>query len=115
MQHEPVALKERGSSESAASESDGGGDAPVRDSAPNLFKPAARGSKRRPQARLRGLVDDELAVADWASLFGDLARRPSIAPQDDPPVEWRVHDRTHVEFAIDYPLGEGPVTHTWEA
>ncbi|APR74788.1 Hypothetical protein A7982_00134 [Minicystis rosea] len=79
----------------------------------------ARTSKRRPQARLRGLGEEALAVADWASLFGDLARRPSLVPEEDPPVEWRVHDRTHVEFAIDYPLkrapGDAPITHTWEA
>lgn len=30
-------------------------------------------------------------------------------------MEWRIHDRTHLEFAIDYPIGEQPGTHTWEA
>lgn len=74
-----------------------------------------RTSKRRPRARLRALDEDAIAVADWASLFGDLARRPSLVPEADPPVEWRVHDRTHVEFAIDYPLGKAPSAHTWEA
>jgi hypothetical protein len=78
-------------------------------------KPVTRTSKRKPQPRLRALGEEALAVADWASLFGDLARRPSIAPAEDPPVEWRVHDRTHVEFAIDYPLDRAGVEHTWEA
>jgi hypothetical protein len=77
--------------------------------------PPARPGKRRPQARLRGLGADAVAVADWASLFGDLARRPSQVPEADPPVEWRIHDRTHIEFAIDYPLERGPQAHTWEA
>ncbi len=72
-----------------------------------------RTSKRRPQARLRAIGEDALAVADWASLHGDLARR--LAPEADAPVEWRVHDRTHVEFAIDYPLGAAPEEHVWEA
>ncbi len=55
-------------------------------------------------------------MADWASLFGDLSRKPALLPEVDPPVEWRVHDRTHVEFAIDYPTGPGAsTTHTWEA
>jgi hypothetical protein len=84
---------------------------PARDSA----TPGQRTSKRRPQARLRAVGDDAHAVADWASLFGDLARRPSLVPEADAPVEWRVHDRTHVEFAIDYPLCAAPTTHTWEA
>jgi hypothetical protein len=75
--------------------------------------PVSRGDKRRPRARLRAL--DGEAVADWASLHGDLARRPARARASDAPVEWRVHDRTHVEFAIDYPLGPSPSAHTWEA
>ncbi len=72
--------------------------------------------KRRPQPRLRASEPtDEAAVADWASLFGDLAR-PTLAPRDTPaPVEWRVHDRTHLEFAIDYPLGEATEAMVWEA
>jgi hypothetical protein len=75
---------------------------------------APRAGKRRPQARLRAVPDEPPAIADWASLFGDLAR-PSIAPRQDAPVEWRVHDRTHVEFAIDYPILAEASTHTWEA
>ena len=77
--------------------------------------PSARAGKRRPRARLRALGEDAVAVADWASLHGDLARRPAAVPAAGAPVEWRVHDRTHVEFAIDYPLGPEPGEHTWEA
>jgi hypothetical protein len=58
---------------------------------------------------------DAHAVADWASLFGDLARGPALVPEAGAPIEWRVHDRTHLEFAVDYPLGKGPGAHTWEA
>lgn len=86
---------------------------------------APRGNKRRPQARLRAVSAGEDAasapahggqISEWASLFGDLARRTSIAPAGEgPPVEWRVHDRTHLEFAIDYPIAEGPRRYTWEA
>ena len=31
------------------------------------------------------------------------------------PVEWRVHDRTHLEFAIDYPINADRSEYTWEA
>ncbi len=94
---------------------------------PRPSGPAPRAGKRRPQARLRAIDGAPQAVADWASLFGDLARRSSPAPEADGPVEWRVHDRTHLEFAIDYPLGvrppaqandeapASPAPRTWEA
>ena len=81
---------------------------------PEQPRPATRTSKRRPQARLRAISGDQ-AVADWASLFGDLGRSSSQSPTDDPPVEWRVHDRTHLEFAIDYPVTAARSQHTWEA
>ncbi|MEO7329828.1 MAG: hypothetical protein ABI193_14720, partial [Minicystis sp.] len=64
---------------------------------------SARANKRRPQARLRALGEPALPVADWASLFGDLSRRAGTQAAQAP-VEWRVHDRTHLEFAIDYPI-----------
>lgn len=121
--HEPHSLFERRAREAAASADEAVAatlEAPAKRGGPAsssvgaaVAPPAARAGKRRPQARLRALDDD--AVADWASLFGDLARRPSIVPEVDPPVEWRVHDRTHVEFAIDYPLGDASSSHTWEA
>jgi hypothetical protein len=64
---------------------------------------------------LRALPEQAPAVADWASLFGDLSRRPAPRVALDAPVEWRVHDRTHVEFAIDYPLRDEGGAYTWEA
>ena len=74
---------------------------------------AARAAKRRPQPRLRAVDDGAAPVADWASLFGDLARPASTTPDD--PVEWRLHDKTHLEFAIDYRVRQKPVSYTWEA
>ena len=48
--------------------------------------------------------------SDWGSLVADLSKgvgRPA----------WRVHDRTHLEFALDYPVepGERTSEHEWEA
>ena len=49
------------------------------------------------------------APGEWATLLGDLS------PGDRPP-EWRVHDRTHLELAVDYPTGAtGDADHVWEA
>jgi hypothetical protein len=60
-------------------------------------------------------VVEERRVADWASLLGDLSRPSVLVRPEDDPVEWRVHDRTHVEFAIDYPATTGPEPYSWEA
>jgi hypothetical protein len=81
---------------------------------PDPPRPTVRTSKRRPQARLRSIGGGQ-AVADWASLFGDLGRPAPLDAADDPPVEWRIHDRTHLEFAIDYPMTAARGEHTWEA
>lgn len=70
-----------------------------------------RTEKWRPRAQLRAVVPDVAEVSDWASFFGDLSR-PSQVGASSPPVEWRVHDKTHLEFAIDYPLAS---TRVWEA
>ncbi|MCZ7687265.1 MAG: hypothetical protein M5U28_54430 [Sandaracinaceae bacterium] len=47
--------------------------------------------------------------SDWGSLVADLSagQRPA----------WRIHDRTHLEFAVDYPLdaGSGATAWEWEA
>jgi hypothetical protein len=53
-------------------------------------------------------------VADWASLFGDLAR-PAVPGPGPAPIDWRIHDKTHLEFAIDYPLADTSSEHEWEA
>ncbi|MCU0687188.1 MAG: hypothetical protein MUF34_33910 [Polyangiaceae bacterium] len=60
-------------------------------------------------------VAEEQGVADWASLLGDLSRPPITGRPEDDKVEWRVHDRTHVEFAIDYPASELSSDYRWEA
>jgi len=56
----------------------------------------------------------DLPPTEWASLLGDLAR-PSRVTAGEDPVEWRVHDKTHIEFAIDYPFGKEPRSYQWEA
>jgi hypothetical protein len=71
-----------------------------------------RGSRRRPRAKLQA-QDDEAQVAEWASLLGDLAR--GTEPRSHDAVEWRIHDRTHLEFAIDYTFGPKAQAYTWEA
>ncbi len=82
-------------------------------------KPEARPARRRPKPKLRALfphgADDGTPVSDWASFFGDLARPPALDGAANEPVEWRVHDKTHLEFAIDYPISTEPQTRIWEA
>jgi hypothetical protein len=74
-----------------------------------------RDDKKRPRPRLRAVSDEGAPIAEWASFFGDLARPAHSTADVASPVEWRVHDRTHVEFAIDYPIGEATTKTTWEA
>ncbi len=76
---------------------------------------SARAARRRPQARLRALEEGSQPIAEWASLFGDLSRRPPSNPRASAPVEWRIHDKTHLEFAIDYPLVDRTEAYVWEA
>lgn len=57
---------------------------------------------------------EDAPVSDWASLFGDLARSPAQV-EPGASVEWRIHDKTHLEFAIDYPLENREQTRVWEA
>lgn len=47
--------------------------------------------------------------SDWGSLVADLSRRPADTT-------FRIHDRTHVEFAVDYRVGPGARTtsYVWE-
>lgn len=75
-------------------------------------KPSLVGkAKQRPQIRVHAA--DEGPASEWGSLLGDLARPSRLATQLD--VEWRVHDKTHLEFAIDYPFEDRPASYTWEA
>lgn len=66
---------------------------------------------QKAQARLRA-APSRLSLTpptEWASLLGELS------PGDRPP-DWRVHDRTHLEFSVDYPVGEeGNAHYVWEA
>jgi hypothetical protein len=56
----------------------------------------------------------ESSPSEWGSLLGDLAPRPARSTDD--PVEWRVHDRTHLEFAIDYAFDtKESQSYRWEA
>lgn len=67
---------------------------------------------KRPRVEVQASTDDTPS-SEWGSLLGDLAR-PSRLPSDVE-VEWRVHDKTHLEFAIDYPFAAEPASYTWEA
>ncbi len=71
--------------------------------------------KKRPLVLLAAAGDSpsDDPGTDWASLLGDLSRPP--LRERPGAVEWRVHDKTHLEFAIDYPLREAPDTLVWEA
>lgn len=95
--------------------------APTPSTRPGPADPAGRPTRearRRPRARLRALTEHDLRldpapVSDWASAFGDLSR--GAASTVDEPVEFRIHDRTHLEFAIDYPVEARGRTYVWEA
>lgn len=54
--------------------------------------------------------EDELEPpAEWASLLGDLG---TVSPVP----KWRIHDRTHLEFAVDYARPEvGRESYVWDA
>lgn len=73
----------------------------------------------RPRAQLRATFPrgerEDAPVSDWASLFGDLARSPQSTVEPGEAVEWRIHDKTHLEFAIDYPLEKREQKRVWEA
>lgn len=69
---------------------------------------------RRPRIKVQASVAD-LPSSEWASLLGDLARPTRTDAAGENPVEWRVHDKTHIEFAIDYPFGDSARSYVWEA
>lgn len=91
-------------------------------SAPETLDPAAPPArtfdvvgkpKKRPRVEVQAATDDA-PPSEWGSLLGDLAR-PSSPLVGDLEVDWRIHDKTHLEFAIDYPFGAQGVKYTWEA
>ncbi|MFO0547813.1 MAG: hypothetical protein U0271_05470 [Polyangiaceae bacterium] len=67
---------------------------------------------KRPTIRVHANNDVDAAPTEWASLLGDLSRPHAARALD---VEWRVHDKTHLEFAIDYPFGSSQESYVWEA
>lgn len=69
-------------------------------------------ASKKPTIRVHASTDDS-PPSEWGSLLEDLAR-PSHASTDGD-VDWRIHDRTHIEFAIDYPFRAAPTNYTWEA
>lgn len=69
---------------------------------------------KRPRIQVQASVAD-LPSSEWASLLGDLARHTRAPAELDNPVEWRVHDKTHIEFAIDYPFADQDRAYVWEA
>jgi len=75
------------------------------------LEPARVRGGKRPQAQVQAA--EEEAPSEWGSLLGDLSRHR--APGSELDVEWRIHDKTHLEFAIDYPFRDGQSEYTWEA
>lgn len=80
------------------------------------FEPpsSSKEKEKRPRIKVQAALAD-LPVTEWASLLGDLARPTRTSTSEGNPVEWRVHDKTHIEFAIDYPFGESDKEYVWEA
>jgi len=77
-------------------------------------KDGKEGKEKKPRIKVHASFDD-LPASEWASLLGDLARPSRAGPIGDEPVEWRVHDKTHIEFAIDYPFAAEDRSYVWEA
>jgi hypothetical protein len=76
--------------------------------------PSAKDKEKRPRIKVQaGLA--EVPSSEWASLLGDLSRSTRAPDAGADPVEFRVHDKTHIEFAIDYPFGEQDRAYVWEA
>lgn len=81
-----------------------------------------KSGKKGPRAEVSGVIERPLelnesavspdAPADWGSLVADLST--SETPRDP---EWRIHDRTHLEFALDYSVrpNEDEVVYEWDA
>jgi len=64
-------------------------------------KNLAKLPKNAPKPLVLGVIDQgTVAPSDFASLVGDLSA--GDLPREP---EWRVHDRTHLEFAVDYRIG----------
>ena len=67
---------------------------------------------KRPTIRVHARAQ-EASPSEWGSLLGDLTRGTRAPAELD--VAWRIHDKTHLELAIDYPFERGVAAFTWEA
>ena len=86
-------------------------DSSVRPSqAPPADAPPRRPSIAPPEGRSERFEGSRDRPSDWGSLVADLSNGT-----DDP--RWRVHDRTHLEFAVRYPVqhADKVAAHEWEA
>jgi len=70
------------------------------------------GDTHRPRVLVRA-SSGAASQTDWGSLLGNLARK--TRPPQQLEVDWRVHDKTHLEFAIDYPFAHERARYVWEA
>lgn len=77
----------------------------------SVVLPKQKGKNAQPTVRV--VATEDPRASEWGSLLSDLTRGRAPAADE---VEWRVHDRTHLEFAIDYPFaGDGERAYAWEA
>lgn len=72
-----------------------------------LDLPRPRGKAPRP------VVDAEVGDEVAPPLEAAQSLRPTASAAEEP--KWSVHDRTHVEFSIEYPLRDGPTEYVWES
>lgn len=78
---------------------------------PPSIQQGLRPGKKKPQAKVRAVVEENDNQVRWTALLGGLARPADNAAR----ATWRVHDKTHLEFTVDYPLGNQNIDHEWEA
>ncbi|MEZ4297033.1 MAG: hypothetical protein R3B70_18860 [Polyangiaceae bacterium] len=72
-------------------------------------------SWKRPAIRVHAR-EDVAPPSEWGSLLGDLTRTSRTAhPSAELDVAWRIHDKLHLELAIDYPFEQATSKYTWEA
>ncbi len=67
---------------------------------------------KRPAIRVHAR-QESAPPSEWGSLLGDLTRGNRAPAELD--VAWRIHDKTHLELAIDYPFEREVSTYSWEA
>lgn len=83
---------------------------------PIALRLAPKGLKKRPRAQLQApdeTIGEEKPVAEWASLFGDVPRVTRDGVYE--PVAYGIHDKGHLEFAIEYGVASDETEYNWEA